>query len=381
VNGSGKHNNWGLSTNDGINLLDPGSTPQDNEQFLLFLCALIRAVDMYAGLLRASTANPGNEHRLGAHEAPPAIVSVFLGDELTDILYKIAKGEKAEKKEIKYLTIGVDTLPPLPRDNTDRNRTSPFTFSCNKFEFRMVPSSASISEPMMVLNTIVAQTLEEIVTRLKNTSDLNKEASTIIKEIINNHGRIIFNGNNYSDDWMKEALHRGLKNITSSVEALKAYVSKESLHLFDTYKVLSKDELYSRYEVYLDLYAKQINIEAKTCLAMVRREYLPCTIHYLTDLSKSIRNLKVISAKTTVQEHLFSTISGLLESVYSESEKLEKNRLKASGLDDVVKRAKTYSDDICPVMERIREYIDTLEELIPKNLWPVPSYSDMMFHI
>lgn len=381
VNGSGKHNNWGLSTNDGINLLDPGNTPQDNEQFLLFLSALIRAVDMYADLLRASTANPGNEHRLGAHEAPPAIISVFLGDELTDILYKIAKGEKAEKKEIKYLTIGVDTLPPLPRDNTDRNRTSPFTFSCNKFEFRMVPSSASISEPMMVLNTIVAQTLQEIVTRLKKTDDLNKEASAIIKEIINNHSRIIFNGNNYSDKWMKKALQRGLKNITSSVEALKAYVSKESLHLFDTFKVLSKEELNSRYEVYLDLYAKQINIEAKTCLAMVRREYIPCIIHYLTDLSKSIRNLKVISANPTVQEHLFSSISGLLESVYSESEKLEKNRIKASELDDVVKRAKAYSDDICPVMEGIREYIDTLEELIPKNLWPVPSYSDMMFHI
>ncbi|MBN2535397.1 MAG: glutamine synthetase III [Spirochaetales bacterium] len=381
VNGSGKHNNWGLSTNDGINLLDPGNTPHDNEQFLLFLCALIRAVDLYADLLRASTANPGNEHRLGAHEAPPAIISVFLGDELTDILHKIAKGEKAEKKEIKYLTIGVDTLPPLPRDNTDRNRTSPFTFSCNKFEFRMVPSSASISEPMAVLNTIVAHTLEEIIIRLKKTNNLNKEASAIIKEIIINHGRIIFNGNNYSDEWKKEALDRGLKNITSTVEALKAYVSKESMELFNTYKVLTWEELHSRYEVYLDLYAKQINIEAKTCITMIKREYIPCIIHYINDLSRYIRNLKMISGNTMVPEHILNTISGLLESVYSDCNKLEKNRKEASDLENVINCAEAYSENVCPVMESIREYIDALEEIVPKNLWPVPSYSDMMFHI
>ncbi|OGR04242.1 MAG: glutamine synthetase, partial [Deltaproteobacteria bacterium RIFOXYD12_FULL_53_23] len=257
INGSGKHNNWSLSTDDGINLLDPGQTPEDNAVFLVFLSALIKAVDTHADIMRATCGSSGNDHRLGANEAPPAIISIFLGQELSDVLEKLAKGEKICKKDgCQTLKIGVDSLPELPKDNTDRNRTSPFAFTGNKFEFRMVGSSQSISGPNVALNTIAAEALEEIAARLEKAKDVNKEIIAILKEVMTKHGRIVFNGNNYSAEWADEAEKRGLPNVRNTVDALKAFVTPKAIKLFGKYNVLSKDELHSRYDIYVEQYAK-----------------------------------------------------------------------------------------------------------------------------
>jgi glutamine synthetase len=268
VNGSGKHNNWSMSTNDGQNLLEPGKTPHENIQFLVFLCAVIKAVDEYSDLIRVSAANPGNDHRLGANEAPPAIVSMFLGEQLTDILEQIENGEATSSKQGGLLKIGVSTLPALPKDSTDRNRTSPFAFTGNKFEFRMVPSSASISDANVVINTAVAEILNQISERLQKAEDFNSEVQNIIREIVVNHKRIIFNGDGYSEEWVKEAEKRGLKNLKSTVESAPALISDKAIELFGKYKVLSSVELHSRYEILLEAYIKQTNIEALAMLEM-----------------------------------------------------------------------------------------------------------------
>ena len=278
INGSGKHNNWSLSTDDGINLLDPGHTPGENVQFLLFLSALLKAVDTHADILRATCATAGNDHRLGANEAPPAIISIFMGEELTDILEKISKGQKVSAKGKQFVNVGVDTLPVIPKDNTDRNRTSPFAFTGNKFEFRMVGSAQSIAGSNVALNTIAAEALDEIATRLKNAKNKNDEAAEIIKEAYTKHSRVIFNGNNYAEDWVKEAEKRGLPNVGNSVDALKAFVTDKALKLFDKYEVLSHKELHSRYDIYVETYAKQINIEALTAIDMVKKQFMPAVI-------------------------------------------------------------------------------------------------------
>ena len=289
VNGSGKHNNWSLSTDDGINLLDPGQTPEDNAQFLVFISALLRAVDTHADIMRATCGSSGNDHRLGANEAPPAIISVFLGHELSDVLEKLAKGEKiAKKNALQTLNIGVDSLPELPMDNTDRNRTSPFAFTGNKFEFRMVGSSQSIAGPNVALNTIAAEALDDIATRLEKAKDVNKEILAILTDAMTKHGRIIFNGNNYSEDWVKEAEKRGLPNVRNTVDALKAFVTPKAIKLFGKYNVLSKDELHSRYDIYVEQYAKHINIEALTATHMTRRLYIPAAIRFVTELGASM---------------------------------------------------------------------------------------------
>ncbi|MFO7821726.1 MAG: glutamine synthetase III, partial [Lentisphaeria bacterium] len=277
VNGSGKHNNYSLVTDDGINLLDPGNTPHSNEQFLIFLCALIQAIDKHADILRAAAASSGNDLRLGGHEAPPAIISIFLGHELTKILETLAEGKPVESKEQAYLNVGVDTLPPLPRDNTDRNRTSPFAFTGNKFEFRMVGSSASIAGTNVILNTIVAEALDEFGGRLEKADNVNQECAAIIRDVMKKHGRVIFNGNGYSDEWRDEAVARGLPNISDSIGALLTVNSPESITMFDEYKVLSEAELKSRTEIYLEQYSKQINVEAATALEMIRKLYRPTT--------------------------------------------------------------------------------------------------------
>ncbi len=379
INGSGKHNNWSLATDDGMNLLEPGKTPHDNEQFLLFLSALMISVDKHADLLRASTANPGNDHRLGANEAPPAIISIFMGEELTDILTHLGKGEKATSRGQSYLRIGADTLPDLPKDNTDRNRTSPFAFTGNKFEFRMVPSSASIAGPNVVLNIIAAETLDEIATRLEKASNKSKEISAIIKEAVNKHGRIIFNGNNYTEDWVKEAKKRGLPNIQSTVEALKALVTEKAGKLFEKYKVLTKEELHSRYEVYLEQYTKQINIEALTAIEMVKRQYIPTTICYTSRLAKTIRQLKDVSVPATVQKELLSKVSDLLVSANKKLAALESATKKAQSVGETYAKAVTYRDTVFKQLGELREDIDALETLVPMDLWPVPSYADMLF--
>lgn len=381
VNGSGKHNNWSLATDDGYNLLEPGHTPHENEQFLVFLSALIIAVDKHADKLRASAANPGNDLRLGANEAPPAIISIFMGEELTDILESLGKGKKAASKGQHYLTIGVDSLPALPKDNTDRNRTSPFAFTGNKFEFRMVPSSASISGPNVVLNTIVAEALDEIATRLDKAKDVNKEAAAIVKEAVVKHGRVIFNGNGYSEGWVKEAAKRGLPNIKSTVEALKYMANADAVRLFTKYGVLSKEELHSRHEIYLEQYAKHINIEALASIDMVKRQYIPAVIKYTEQLAETVNKLKTAGASTSVQKDILSKVSDALEAASKKLNTLESVTKKAQATTDAEEKAEFYRDKVFTAQADLRKDIDTLETLLPACQWPVPTYADMLFKL
>jgi glutamine synthetase len=381
VNGSGKHTNWSLSTDEGANLLEPGSTPHANAQFLLFICALISAVDLHADIIRRSAANSGNDHRLGGHEAPPAIISIFMGEELTEILEAIAKGKKAKSKAFTTLKVGVDTLPALPMDNADRNRTSPFAFTGNKFEFRMVPSSGSISRPCIVLNTIVAEALDDIATRLEKTKNIHKETASIIRDTMKDHGRIIFNGNNYAGDWEKEAEKRGLPNIDSTVKALKTFPGKKSTGLFQKYKVLSKGEVLARYEIYLGQYSKQINIEANAALDMVKSLYIPAIIHYTKELAEGIETLEAVNASADVQRDLLSRISTHLESAYRNTGKLESERENALKIMDSLKCSEAFRDKVQVTMTDLREDIDILETLIPRKLWPVPTYADLLFKL
>ncbi len=382
INGNGKHNNWSLSTDDGFNLLEPGDTPHDNEQFLLFLSALITAVDRHADKLRAGAATPGNDHRLGANEAPPAIISIFMGDELTDILESIAKGKTGSSKGQHFINIGIDTMPALPKDNTDRNRTSPFAFTGNKFEFRMVGSSASISGPNTVLNTIVAEALDEIATRLeKAKGNLNKEAAAIVRDAMKKHGRVVFNGNNYSEDWIKEAKKRGLPNIKSTVEALGTMANANAVALFEKYKILTKEELLSRYEIYLEQYAKVINIEALAAIDMTRKLYLPAIMKYEATLAKNISQLKAVTVTAPVQKEILGQISGLLKDAHDKLQALEAALGKAQGIHHAKERAEIYRDKVLVAIQKLRGDIDQLEMLIPAKIWPVPSYADMLFKL
>ncbi|HJO48081.1 MAG TPA: glutamine synthetase III [Candidatus Scalindua sp.] len=381
LNGSGKHTNWSLSTDDGMNLLEPGKTPHDNAQFLLFICALIKAVDLHADMVRRSAANSGNDHRLGGNEAPPAIISIFMGEELTDILEAIAEGKQAKTTAATNMKVGVDTLPHFPKDNADRNRTSPFAFTGNKFEFRMVPSSASISRPCIVLNTIVTEALDDFATRLEKSKDVNKETASIIRDTMRNHGKIIFNGNNYSEEWEKEAKKRGLLNISSTVDALKVFLGKKAVSIFEKYKVLSKEEIEARYEVYLGQYSKQINIEANAALDMVKSLYIPAVVQFTKELAESIEKLAAVNGPDEVQRDLLAKVSVLLKSAYRNTQKLENEREKASKISDTLKRGTAFRDKVLAVMTDLRENIDTLETLTPRRLWPVPTYADLLFNL
>jgi glutamine synthetase len=380
VNGSGKHNNWSLTTDDGFNLMEPGSTPEENAQFLLVLAATMKAVDTHADILRATCASSGNDHRLGANEAPPAIISSFLGDELTDILNALAKGEKycRQGSACRFLRIGVDTLPDLPKDNTDRNRTSPFAFTGNKFEFRMLGSAQSISGPNVALNTIAAEVLDEVATRLEKAKNVNAEIQAIVKEFMAKHGRIIFNGNNYSAEWAKEAAKRGLPNTKNAVDALKAFVTPKAIKLFEKYKVLSKEELHSRYDIYVEQYAKHINIEAQCALQMVKRQYIPAVIRFSTELGTSIA---AVGKGAGVQKGLLAEISKLLESAAKNVKKLEDETVKAQAISQVDKQAAAFRDKVFTAMQSLRADIDALESLMPGDLWPVPTYSDLLFRL
>ena len=381
INGSGKHNNWSLSTDDGINLLEPGHTPGENVQFLLFLSALIKAVDTHADILRATCACAGNDHRLGANEAPPAVISIFLGDELTEVLERLVKGQPVAAKGAQYLKVGVDTLPAIPKDNTDRNRTSPFAFTGNKFEFRMVGSSQSIAGPNVALNTIAAEALDEIATRLEKAGDKNAEAAAIIKETVTKHGRILFNGNNYSEEWLKEAEKRGLANVRNSVDALKALVTDKAMTLFEKYGVLSRKELHSRYEIYIETYAKQINIEALAAVDMAQKQLIPAAVEYATFLADSVSSFKALSVEASVQEDLLKKLGALLGSSYKHLTRLEAAVTKAKKVDDCVKKAETYRDQVVPAMQALRSDVDALEMLVPRDMWPVPTYADLLFKL
>ncbi len=380
VNGSGKHNNWSLATDAGINLLEPGKTPHANESFLIFLSAVLMAVDRHADKLRAGAANPGNDLRLGANEAPPAIISVFMGEELTDILSSLAKGKKAESRGQHYLHVGVDTLPELPKDNTDRNRTSPFAFTGNKFEFRMVPSSASISGPNVILNTIVTEALDEIATRLEGAKkSVDAECEAIIREAASKHSRVIFNGNGYSEEWVKEAKKRGIPNIRSTVEALGAMANASAEKLFEKYKVLNKQELHSRYEIYLENYVKTINIEAQCSVYMVKRLFLPAVMKFTEQLAQTISILKNVGAPAVVQKDVLMRISTHLANASEKLAVLENVLKKAQGLSDLHAKAEAYRDKVCPAQSDVRAEIDSLEQILPSDIWPVPTYADMLF--
>lgn len=317
VNGSGKHNNWSMSTDDGINLLEPGRTPHQNAQFLTFLCAIIKAVDEHADLLRLSASNTGNDHRLGANEAPPAIISMFLGDQLSDILKQLQNGGPKSSIQGGQLEIGVNTLPSLPKDSTDRNRTSPFAFTGNKFEFRMVPSSLSISGPNVVLNLIVAETLSLIADRLEKAEDFHGELRKLLKEIATNHSRVLFDGNGYSEEWVEEAERRGLPHFRSTVDAVPALLLEKNIAIYEKHGVLDRTELHSRYEIYLEQYSKSINIEALTMIDMAQKQILPAAIKYVTTLAKSINTVKTayaeaeVSAQTELLKDSSSLLAGL----------------------------------------------------------------------
>jgi glutamine synthetase len=379
VNGSGKHNNWSMVTDDGINLLEPGSTPHDNMVFLVMLCAVIRAVDKYAKLLRASVATAGNDHRLGAHEAPPAIVSVFLGDQLTDIFEQLASGGAKESKTGGHLKLGVSVLPPLPKDCTDRNRTSPFAFTGNKFEFRMVGSAQSTAGPMFVLNTIVADVLSEIADELEKSPNVKTAVQKILSEIAKEHSRIIFNGDNYTEEWAKEAEKRGLPNIKTTVESLKTIMDDENVKLFVNHKVLSKAELKARTEILLDAYSMTINIEAKTTLNIAQRQILPVAIEYSAKLAKAVKNINDAGANSDTQKKILDEVCELISVLKNGIESLKKATAEANSIDNTAKKAENCRDNVVPAMGKVRKAADSLEMIVDAKMWPLPTYAEMLF--
>ncbi|MCF6097182.1 glutamine synthetase III [Thermovorax subterraneus] len=382
INGSGKHINWSMSTDDGQNLLEPGHTPHENAQFLVFLCAVIKAIDEYADLVRVSIANPGNDHRLGANEAPPAIVSIFLGEQLTDILEQIEKGAATSSKNGGVLKIGVSTLPALWKDTTDRNRTSPFAFTGNKFEFRMVGSSSSIATACFVLNTIVAESLSQIADRLEKASNLDEEVQALLQEIVKKHKKIIFNGDGYSEEWVKEAEKRGLPNIKNTVEAIPALIKEKNIRLMEKHGVLNRRELESRYNIMLENYIKTINIEALTMIDIAMRQIIPATIEYLAKIAESINSIRSTGLKiaTTAQTELLEEISTLLEEFKKKLDELETSLNEASNMeDDLYAKASYYRDVVFSKMSALRETGDKLEKIVDAKLWPLPTYADILF--
>ena len=379
VNGSGKHNNWAISTDDGINLLNPGKTPHDNMVFLVILCAIVKAVDKYAKLLRASVANSGNEHRLGANEAPPAIVSVFLGAQLTDIFEQLAADGAKSSKQGGELKLGVSTLPQLPKDSTDRNRTSPFAFTGNRFEFRMVGSTQSCAGPCFVINTIVAETLGEIADEFEKATDVTAAVQNVLKKIATDHKRIIFNGDNYTDAWVAEAEKRGLPNMRSTVEALESIMAPEYVEVFDKHNVLRPEEFKARIEILLEVYSMQINIEAQTTLSMAKRQIIPACIDYSSRLAIAVSSLKEAGTTAGSQAALLTKLCGLIDTISSAVETLEAAAAKAGDEGRSEKQAELFRDDVIPAMDAVRAASDKLETIVDADLWPLPTYAEMLF--
>ncbi len=384
VNGSGKHNNWSLTTDDGINLLNPGDTPHENVQFLLVLSCILSAVDIHADLLREAAADVGNDHRLGANEAPPAVISVFIGEQLEDVIDQLCStGLATHSKKGGKLRTGVSTLPDLDKDATDRNRTSPFAFTGNKFEFRMVGSSDSISSPNVVLNTIVAEAFKTAADKLEKAKNFDAAVHDMIKDLLNEHRRIIFNGNGYSDAWIEEAEKRGLPNIKSMVEAIPALTTKKAVKLFESFKVYTKAELESRVEIEFEAYAKAINIEAKTMIDIATKQIIPAVIAYTTELADSLTCVSTAcpEADTSVQKELLIECSQLLSDTKVALQKLIDETAKAAAIADAKKCANAYHSKVFAAMEELRAPVDRLEMLVDKDMWPMPSYGDLMFEV
>ena len=383
VNGSGKHNNWSLSTNTGENLLEPGNTPEDNAQFLLVLTAIIKAVDEYQDLLRLSVAFAGNDHRLGADEAPPAIISIFLGDELTAILESIMSGKPYDKKAKEVMKLGVDILPAFPKDNTDRNRTSPFAFTGNKFEFRSLGSSMSISCPNIMLNTITAEALCQFADELEKADDFNTALNALIKKTLNEHKRIIFNGDGYSQEWVKEAERRGLLNLKTTTDALPHFLDEKNIQLFLKHKVHTKAEIEARYKIQMEDYCKVLNIEVMTMLEMVKREILPAVINFTKDVADSALSVKNLlgESRAKTQIELVKTLSALTDELTNTTANLEEIIGKIKDYDDVTDCAKFYTAAVIPAMNDVRQIADKLETIVGNDYWPFPTYADLLFRI
>ncbi len=383
VNGSGKHNNWSLTTDDGINLLDPGKTPHENIQFLLVLSCILKAVDIHADLLRESAADPGNDHRLGANEAPPAIISIFLGEQLEDVLEQlISTGTATKSIKGGKLETGVKTLPDLPKDATDRNRTSPFAFTGNKFEFRMVGSRDSIAGPNIVLNTIVAEAFSEACDILEKADDFEMAVHDLIKKNCAEHQRIVFNGNGYSDEWVEEAERRGLPNIKSMVDAIPALTTDKAVKLFESFSVFTRAELESRVEVKFEAYAKAINIEAKTMIDIASKQIIPAVIKYATSLAGSINSIKAAGLdEVSVQSELLAETSKLLKETKEALTALIAIEQKAVSMEEGAVQARYYHDTVMPAMEALRAPVDKLEMIVDKEMWPMPSYGDLIFEV
>ena len=383
VNGSGKHNNWSMSTDDGFNLLEPGETPRENAQFLLLLTAVIKAVDKHQDLLRDSVASAGNDHRLGANEAPPAIISMFIGEELQAVLDSIENGTPYSQKSKEKMKIGVSVLPAIPKDTTDRNRTSPFAFTGNKFEFRSLGSSLSISGPNVVLNTIVAETLDEFATQLESAKDLNTELQALIKKTVKEHKKIIFNGNGYDDEWVKEAKKRGLMNLKTLPDAMEHYLDKQNIEMFSKYGVYTETEMKSHHEVKLEKYCKVLNIEVNTMIDMIYKDILPASYAYMSDVAESVTRVSAVvpGAKCTAQTTTLSQITALADWLDDETQKLIKMHSNVNAMDDVVKQARDYADKILPQMEKTRAIADRIEPILGEKYKPFPSYTDLLFRV
>lgn len=383
VNGSGKHNNWSICTDTGVNLLEPGSNPYDNAQFLLFLCAVIKGVDEYQDLLRISVASASNDHRLGANEAPPAIVSMFLGDELTEVLKAVETGSIYIGHKKVNVNVGVDVLPPLPKDTTDRNRTSPFAFTGNKFEFRMLGSTFSVAGPNIMLNTVVAEELSDFADELEKAADFKAALSALIRRVISEHKRIVFNGNNYSEEWVQEAAARGLLNLKTTPDALALLSSDKNVALFEKHGVFTKEEVESRQEILFESYAKTLSIEALTMLDMVRKVIFPAVIGYVKELSETALAIKSagIDADVSTETDLVKKLSALLSAAGRHSENLTAALLKARSLGEGEIAANCYRDDVIPAMQLLRSDADLMEELTAKKHWPLPTYTDLLYSV
>ena len=382
VNGSGKHNNWSMCTDKGENLLDPGSTPEDNAQFLLFLSAVIKAVDDYQDLLRLCVASAGNDHRLGANEAPPAIISMFLGDELTEILESIEHENSYTDRKKSLFEVGVHYLPSFAKDSTDRNRTSPFAFTGNKFEFRMPGSSMSISGPNVVLNTIVAEELCRFADVMECSDDVPATMATLIKNAITAHKRIIFNGNNYSDEWVAEAKRRGLLNLTSTPDALPHFLDRKNVDLFTKHKIFTKEEMESRYEILSEGYCKTINIEALTMTDMARSQIIPAAGEYLASLGKTYKAACMCPGAPAARiSDAIVKLSGLLDRAYADADALDSAIAGIKNCSDVTVMSKYCRDSVIPAMNKLRITADMLEQNVGAKYWPFPTYSDLLFNV
>ncbi len=382
VNGSGKHNNWSLSTDDGINLLDPGKTPHENIQFLLVLSCILKAVDIHADLLRESAADPGNDHRLGADEAPPAIISVFLGEQLQDLVDQlISKGSATASKDGGVLSTGAATLPEIFKDATDRNRTSPFAFTGNKFEFRMVGSRDSIASPNIVLNTIVAEAFCDVCDELEACDDIDTRVREIIKRNLTEHQRIIFNGNGYSREWVEEAERRGLPNIMSMVDAIPTLLSEKSVRTFGKFHVFNRTELASRVEIKYENYSKAINIEARTMIDMTTKQFIPAAMRYTKEVAQTVCAVRDAGMEPAVQEKILFECQSLLAQTSAALERLKEAENEAASMEEGRGKASFYHDRVCPCMRDLRSSVDALEMIVDRQYWPMPSYADLLFTV